>query len=208
MIYNIKLEKMLIGDYLNILGTKNPVPGGGSVAGITASQGIALVLMVLDLTIGKEKYKEYEEEHIKLKDQARELFENLKKSADNDVDAFSKVAEAYKLPKDDPSKQEKIGEYSLGATKVPYELIKMCYDGCKITKQLVGKSNKTAVSDLAVAAFCFESAAKSAWLNVKINLKYILNEEDKEFYGKESKKILKKIIKMAEDISDRVEDSM
>lgn len=206
--YNIKLERMLIGDYLNILGTKNPVPGGGSVAGITAAQGIALVLMVLDLTIGKEKYKEYREEHIKLNKQAVELFEKLKKAADNDVEAFSKVAEAYKLPKDDPKKKEKIGEYSLGATKVPFELIKMCYEGCEIAEKLVGKSNKTAISDLAVAAFCFEAAAKSAWLNVKINLNYILNNEDKELYERESRIILEKIIKSAEEISNQVEKLM
>lgn len=204
----MELEKMLIGDYLNVLGTKNPVPGGGSVAGVTASQGIALVLMVLDLTIGKEKYKDLESEHIRLNNESRKLFEKLRKSGDDDVKAFSKVAEAYKLPKDDPNKKNKIGEYSLEATKVPFRLIKMCYEGCEITEQLVGKSNKSAASDLAVAAFCFESAAKSAWLNVKINLNYLLNAEDREFYELESKRILSKIIEKANEISEKVENAM
>lgn len=208
MIYNIKLEKMVIGDYLNILGSKNPVPGGGSVSGITATQGVALVLMVLDLTLKKEKYKEYEEKNQKLNDQAKELFERIRKAADADVEAFSKVADAYKLPKDDPNKKNKIGEYSLGATQVPFDLMKMCLEGCKITEQLVGKSNKTAASDLAVAAFCFESAAKSAWLNVKINLNYILNDDDKEMFEEEGKKTLKKIIKSAKKISEDVEENL
>ena len=208
MTYNIKLEKMVIGDYLHILGSKNPVPGGGSVAGITASQGVALILMVLDLTLKKEKYKEYEERNLVLNEKASELFSRVRMAADDDVEAFSKVAEAYKLPKEDPNKKDKIGEYSLGATKVPFELMKMCLEGCEITEQLVGKSNKTAISDLAVAAFCFESAAKSAWLNVKINLKYLLDENDKETFHDEGKKILKKIVKSAKKISEEVEELM
>lgn len=208
MIYNIKLEKMVIGDYLNILGSKNPVPGGGSVSGITASQGVALVLMVLDLTLKKEKYKEYEEKNIELNEQAKELFERVKKAADADVEAFSKVADAYKMPKDDPNKKIKIGEYSLGATQVPFDLMEMCLEGCKITEQLVGKSNITAISDLAVAAFCFESAAKSAWLNVKINLNALLNKEEKERFEEEGKKILKKVIKLAKKISEEVEEKL
>ena len=205
---NIVIDKMVIGDYLDILATKNPVPGGGSVAGVNSAQGVALILMVLDLTEGKEKYKEYEKENAKVKEDALELFKILKGAADEDVSAFSKVALAYKIPKEDPNKKMEIGKASLGATKAPFKLMEKSLEGCKLIENLIGKTNKTAVSDLAVAAFCFDSAVKSAWLNVKINLPYLLDEEDKKYFKSKGEMILKEIDLLVKDINEKVLNSI
>ena len=201
---HVMIEEMVIKDYLNLLSTKNPVPGGGSVAGVNAAQGMGLVLMVLDLTEGKEKYKEFAKENLKIKEEALDLFEQLKKAADEDVQAFSKVADAYKISKDDPNKPIEIGKASLGATKAPFQLMAKSLEGCKLTEKLIGKTNKTAISDLAVAAFCFESAAKSAWLNVKINLSFLLDEKDKEYFNNNGQKILDEIAELSSDINERI----
>ena len=198
------IEEMVIKDYLNLLATKNPVPGGGSVAGVNAAQGIGLVLMVLNLTEGKEKYKEFEDGNLKVKEEALELFEYLKKAADDDVLAFSKVAEAYKIPKNDPNKPMEIGKASLGATKAPFQLMVQSLEGCKLIEKLIGKTNKTAISDLAVAAFCFESAAKSAWLNVKINLSFLLDENDQKYFETNGQKILDEIAELSSDVNERI----
>ena len=49
-------------DFLNVLASKEPVPGGGGACGYVAAVGMALGNMVLSLTTGKKKYAEYQEE--------------------------------------------------------------------------------------------------------------------------------------------------
>lgn len=198
------LKEMKIIDYLDILKTDAPAPGGGGVAGLTAAQGIALTLMVLELTLGRDKYKEYEENNLKVYEKSKDIYRQLCDAADRDKEAFIQLSEAYKLPRN--TEEEKIerkkiiGEKSIGATQSPYEVIELCYEAAVETEKLLGKSNQMASSDLGVAAANFVAASKSAWLNVKINLPYITDEERKEFYEKESKELLIKI----EEISDRI----
>ena len=202
---NKKIEEMTIENYFDILSTNNPVPGGGSVSGVTGTQGIGLVLLVLNLTLGKEKYAEYKEENEETYRQAVSLFTRLRKSADKDVEAYSKLSLAYKISKVDPNRKNIIGEYTYDATKAPFELMEMCYEGCKLAEKLIGKSNKTAVSDLAVAARCFECASKSAWYNVKINLPNLLNEDDKKYFDEKGREYIEEIEKLAIEICNQVE---
>ncbi len=44
--------------FMDKLASKSPEPGGGSVAALTGALGAALVSMVCNLTLGKEKYKD------------------------------------------------------------------------------------------------------------------------------------------------------
>ena len=47
-------------DYLDALKSSAPAPGGGSASALAGAQGVALVMMVANLTVGREKYKEQE----------------------------------------------------------------------------------------------------------------------------------------------------
>ena len=48
--------------YIEKLGSKAPTPGGGGVAALAGALGAALASMVCNLTIGKPKYAQYENE--------------------------------------------------------------------------------------------------------------------------------------------------
>ena len=208
----MNIENMQISDYLNKLSSNSATPGGGSVAGISAAQGVALNLMVINLTLGKEKYDEFLSTNEDVKKKCEMLFQELKKAADDDKQAFSKLAAAYKLPKDTQEesnkKQRALEEASIGATDAPFEVIKKSLEGIKLTKILIGKTNTMAISDLGVAAVMFKSAAKSAWLNVKINLPYIKNEDLVNKYRENSNKFLNEIDEIAVDIYKEVEEAL
>lgn len=201
----MKIETMKIREYLDMLGSDAPAPGGGSVSAVTAAQGAALNLMVLDLTKGKEKYKEYEEHNSEAERKCRKLFEELASDADKDKEAFTVLSEAYRIPKDDPERKNKIGEASLGATEVPFRLMEKCMEGVEITQSLTGKTNKMASSDLGVAALCFDCACRSAWLNVKINIPYLTDEEKKNEYIGKGAEILEKCRIIADKVYKEVE---
>lgn len=204
-----KIVDMSIKEYLDILKTDAPAPGGGGVSGLTAAQGISLTLMVIELTLGKKKYEEYMELIEKSRERALELYEELAVAADEDREVFLKLSEAYALPKETEEekkiKQQVLGERSLAATEAPYKVMELSLEGLEITEKLVGKSNKMAVSDLGVAAACFLAACKSAWLNVKINLPYLTDKDRAQAFEKGGRNILEKVTELSEKIYDAVE---
>lgn len=204
-----KIADMSIKEYLDILKTDAPAPGGGGVSGLTATQGISLTLMVIELTLGKKKYEEYMELIEKSRVRALELYEELAVAADEDREVFLKLSEAYALPKETEEekkiKQQVLGERSLAATEAPYKVMELSLEGLEITEKLVGKSNKMAVSDLGVAAACFLAACKSAWLNVKINLPYLTDKDRAQAFEKGGRNILEKVTALSEKIYDAVE---
>ncbi|EUJ33158.1 formiminotransferase-cyclodeaminase family protein [Listeria floridensis FSL S10-1187] len=57
----MKLVDMKITDFVNVLGSDAPAPGGGSASALAASVGSALTMMVAELTVGKKKYAEYDD---------------------------------------------------------------------------------------------------------------------------------------------------
>lgn len=204
-----KIADMSIKEYLDILKTDAPAPGGGGVSGLTAAQGISLTLMVIELTLGKKKYEEYMEFIEKSRERALGLYEELAVAADEDREVFLKLSEAYALPKETEEekkiKQQVLGERSLAATEAPYKVMELSLEGLEITEKLVGKSNKMAVSDLGVAAACFLAACKSAWLNVKINLPYLTDKDRAQAFEKGGRNILEKVTALSEKIYDAVE---
>ena len=171
---------MTVKDYLDLLKSDAPAPGGGSVSALSAAQGVGLVAMVADLTIGREKYAEYEEVCKAAKEEALKLYSELVAGIDKDTEAFNKVSAAYKLPKntdeEKAARSAAIREANVGATEVPFETVKLCLAGLKVTETMVGKSNPNAASDLGVAALNLMAGIRGAWLNVKINLPGIKDE--------------------------------
>ena len=184
----MKLVDMTVRDYLDLLKSDAPAPGGGSVSALSAAQGVGLVAMVADLTIGREKYAEYEQVCKEAKEEALKLYEALVAAIDEDTEAFNKVSAAYKMPKDtDEQKAARsaaIRKANVAATQVPYETIKLCLAGLKVTETMVGKSNPNAASDLGVAALNLMAGIRGAWLNVKINLPGIKDEAAKAQFEK------------------------
>lgn len=207
-----KIEDMSIREYLDVLKTDAPAPGGGGVCGLTAAQGISLTLMVTELTIGKKKYEEYRQLNENARKEGLELYKKLACAADDDKEAFLKLSEAYSLPKETEdekrNRQRILGERSLAATEAPYNVMELCVRGLEITENIVGKSNKMASSDLGVAAACFMAASKSAWLNVKINLPYIADKEKAAHFEEKGREMLIRTAEISNRIYDAVEKGL
>jgi formiminotetrahydrofolate cyclodeaminase len=86
--------------YLDDLASNKPAPGGGSAAALAGALGASLLSMVANFTLGKEKYKDVEDEVkdiLKSLDKYRKELENL---IDEDVLAYQKLSSAYKLSKE------------------------------------------------------------------------------------------------------------
>ncbi len=199
----MKLVELTVKDYLDLLKSDAPAPGGGSVSALSAAQGIGLVAMVSDLTIGRERYADFEEGCKKAKAEAIELYAKLVEAIDKDTEAFNLVSAAFKMPKDTDenkaARSKAIADATLAATEVPFETLTLCMNSLKVTETIVGKSNPNAASDLGVAALNLLAGIKGAWLNVMINLPGVKDEAAKAKFAEGAK-----MVEEAEAIADAI----
>jgi len=208
----MKLIDMTVKDYLDLLKSDAPAPGGGSVSALTGAQGLALMLMVADLTLTKEKYQADHELCQKTKEEGQPLYQWLSEAMDKDTDAYNMVFAAYKLPKetddDKAARSKAIGEANLLATQVPFEVMSQSFEGLKLVSKLVNHSNTNAASDLGVAASCLETAVKGAWLNVSINLPGVKDPDLAKHFEETGRSIYNESINLANRIVESIRQSL
>ena len=206
----MKLVEMKLSEYLDVLKSGAPAPGGGSVSALAGAQGVALIMMVTELTIGKPKYADFEGLCLATKEKAGKLYEALCEAVDEDTRAYSLVSAAYKLPKDTDeakaARSKAIAEATLTATEVPFHTMELCYEGLLVAKELVGRSNPNAASDIGVGAQNLLAGVKGAWLNVKINLPGVKDELKKTEFSFKGEKLIAESEVITAEIEKAVEE--
>ncbi len=169
-------------DFYNEVAAKTPTPGGGSVAAAAGAMGAALNSMVCRLTVDKKKYKEVSTELSAILEQSEILRTELKEMIIKDGEAFDKVMQARKLPKDTEAeiahRDRAIFEATKGAAATPLETARKAYKVMELCKTVAEKGNINSVSDAGVAALMVKAAIEGAIYNVKIN---IVGFEDEAF---------------------------
>lgn len=197
-----------IKDFLKETASSSPVPGGGSVAALSAGLAAALTAMVANLTIGKKGYEGLEEEMEKIAKEAEEYKDRFIEYIDKDSESFNQVMAAFKLPKETEEekeiRKEMIQRSFKVAALVPLEVAREGLKIMDIIETVVVKGNKNAVTDGAVAAMMARTATLSALYNVKINLGSIKDTEFVDKIGKEVQEIEEKIVKVEKDILEKV----
>lgn len=115
----MKLVDMQLKEFVNVLGSDAPAPGGGSASALAAAQGIALTKMVAELTIGKKKYADFETEMKNLQQKAADLQAELLVSIDEDTAAFNQVSAVFEMPKSSEEEKKSAAEHSKKLCKEP-----------------------------------------------------------------------------------------
>lgn len=183
-------------NFLEKIAEKTPTPGGGSVSALTGAVASALLEMVCNLTIGKEKYADVEEEMKREAEKCRNYREKFIELIDEDARAFDEVISAFKLPKENEGRREAIQNAYKKACAVPLETAEHCIKLMESGIKIAEKGNKNSISDAGVASWMAKSAFHSAILNVKINLSGIKDSE----YVEEIKNRVKKMEENAEKL--------
>lgn len=208
----MKLVEMQINDFIAVLGSDTPAPGGGSASALAAAQGIALTKMVTELTIGKKKYAEFEDEIELLQKKAKSLQEGLLRAIDEDTEAFNQVSAVFGLPKttkeEKKARREAMQSALKGAAVTPFSMMEKIVDALKVTQAAVGKSNTNAASDLGVAALNLKAALQGAWLNVLINLASIKDEMFVRQYRKAGESLVEEGSKIADATYQQILESL
>lgn len=168
-------------DFVAVLATKAPVPGGGGASALCGAIGTALGNMVGSLTVGKKKYAAVENEIKEYQAKCSALQKDLLALVEKDAEVFEPLAAAYGLPKDTEEQRahkEQVMESALAAAcEVPLQIMEKCGEAIELLEQFAEKGSRIAVSDAGVGAALCRGALRGAALNVFINTKSMKNRE-------------------------------
>jgi formiminotetrahydrofolate cyclodeaminase len=190
--------------YLDDAASGKPAPGGGSVSACVGALGAALVSMVCNLTIGKEKFAAVEEQVRELVVKANDVRTRLEKLLQDDTVAYNGVIAAYRMPKEtDEEKAARHGAIQDGlivAANVPLDICRAAVEVGRLSKVAAEIGNPGAVSDAGIGAILAEAAAQGGALNVAINLGSI----DDEAYVKAARAEMDVMLKETADLRAEV----
>lgn len=175
----MNVEKTL-KEYLDDLSSNSPTPGGGNVAALCGVLSASLGTMVCNLTVGKKKYSDVEQEIISVRTNLEIFRQKFIDLARKDNEAFDKVMDAFKLPKENDEQKsiraQKIDQATFAAAEVPDEVIKTCKELLPLINTVAEKGNQNSLSDAGVAALLLSASAQGAYLNVMINCLALKNQ--------------------------------
>ena len=198
-----QIKDTAIEPFLDALASNAATPGGGSAAAILGAMGAALVSMVCNLTIGKKKYADVEDEMTNVLNEAERLRRALTDMIQDDVQAFDAVMGAYGMAKETDAEKavrsEAIQVALIQATVVPLACCRVAREVIDLAGVAAEKGNLNVISDAGVGVLAAYAALRSAALNVYINAKMIA---DKGF-AEASLKELEELLAGAEDATEK-----
>ncbi|MCR5667316.1 MAG: cyclodeaminase/cyclohydrolase family protein [Eubacterium sp.] len=153
------------------VASAKPAPGGGGVSAFVGALAISLGNMVGELTVGKKKYQDVEEQIQEMMQKAKSLQKELLELIDADEECFLPLAKAYGLPKDHPSRQIIMEEALQTACTAPMDIMRACAKSIDLIEGFAKKGSKMAISDAGCAAVLAKAALQAAVMNVYINAK-------------------------------------
>ncbi len=160
--------------YLNDLASASPAPGGGAAAAVTVAQGLALLSMVCNLTIGKKAFGAVEDQAKDILEQVSVMRAEALSEAETDMIAFTVVMKAYQMPAEtDEQKSTKkaaLANATRNAAEPPFRLMTLAAQALPLADQLEKIGNPNVLSDVFVGRHLLIAGYKSSKENVEINL--------------------------------------
>ena len=189
-----------VTEFTEVLASKAAVPGGGGASALAGALGIALGNMVGELTVGKKKYADVEEDVKALMAKAQDLRVRLLDCVNKDAEAFEPLSKAYGIPKDDPTRDEVMEKCLRDAAAAPLEILDLCCEAIDLQREFADKGSVLAISDAATGVVFCRSAMYGAAVNVKVNTKSM---KDREYAEKINAHVDEQIAKYS-PVADKV----
>lgn len=195
-------------EFTELLGSAEPVPGGGGAAALAGALGAALCMMVSSLTTGKKAYANVEMEIQRLLSESTALRAKLLKCVEADAEGFLPLAEAYRMKKDDPHRAEAMQKASETACKAPIEIMMLCLQSLMAANRLADVGSKMALSDTACAAALLGGALRAAAMNVYANTRTMTDTKAARRLNRQCDALLKQGAALSNAVYDRVRRQM
>ena len=180
-----------VTEFLDVLSSNEPVPGGGGASATVGAMGVALGMMVGNLTLGKRKYADVEPDIKELIEKSQSLMDELKHLTDEDARVFEPLSRAYGLPRgteEEKAAREAVMEHALlEASLVPLQIVEKAYESLTLLEELGEKGTRIALSDVFARA-----ALEGASLNIFINTKLMKDRTQAEDLNARTEELIDK----------------
>lgn len=193
-------------EFVSLLASSAPAPGGGGAAALVGAIGTALGNMVGALTVGKKKYADVEEKIKCLMSRCNELQTQLLDQVAADAEGFVPLARAYGIPKDDPNRAETLERATVTACQAPMRIMELCCDSLNVIAVMAEKGSRLSVSDAGCAAALVKAALQAASLNVFINTKTLRDRALAQEMNEKCLDMLERYGALADQIFNHVKD--
>lgn len=191
-------------EFVDVLASKAPVPGGGGASALVGAIGMALGNMVGSLTVGKKKYADVEADIIAMKEKATALQADFLRLVEADAEAFEPLSKAYGMPREtEEEKAEKARVMVIvlkDACAVPMEIMEKCCEAIDVIEEFAAKGSALAISDAGVGVVFCKAALLGASLNVFINTKSMADKEYAASLNEKADKMIADYSKKADEI--------
>lgn len=188
-----KLVDLTLKDFADETAAESMAPGGGSIAAYVGTLGVALGTMVANLSGHKRGWDDKWEFFSGWAVKGQQYKTTLLNLVDEDTNAFNKIIDGFRMPKETAEeiklRDEAIENATKYAAEVPFKVMKTAFESMEVMQEMMQSGLQSSLSDGAVGIMCAKAAVAGAYFNVKINVKDI---KDRPF--------AEKLIKDGEDI--------
>ncbi|HPP13069.1 MAG TPA: cyclodeaminase/cyclohydrolase family protein [bacterium] len=189
-------------EYLNQLAAKLPCPGGGSVVALTAALSAALTGMVVNYTLGKKGYQEYQKELEEIRTRLEAQRQRLQKIVEEDSNIYEKIQQASK------EKSPALEGYLKESATLHLSIAREALSLLKTNFLLLNRGNRYLLSDVGIAAVLAEAAFRAASINAAINFKYLKDTSFVQQGCRELEELSQEIFSLSRQIEEGVRRSL
>ncbi len=197
-------DKMTLSDFSSALASSAPTPGGGGASALVGALGAALASMVCNLTAGKKKYAEYEQDIQRILRNAEHLSTQLLQSIDEDSQCFEPLSAAYGIPKDDPARSEVMENALRLACTAPLHIMELSAQAIELHAELADKGSTLMLSDVGVGLQCCKSALLGASLNIIINVRLMQDVQYAQELRNKTERLIREYGALADEVYAKV----
>lgn len=175
-----KLTDLHTKEFLALLASDAPAPGGGGAAAIAGALAAALASMQANLTIGKKNFVEQQAEAELLLLQAENSRSKLLELAEDDAAVFSEFMRCYRLPKSNEEEKllrsQSICRAAKRAAEIPLEIARESLQVMRLALRMAQIGNPHVITDGAVSGLLARAALRGSIYNIMVNLRLTQDE--------------------------------
>jgi formiminotetrahydrofolate cyclodeaminase len=176
----VSFQHESLQQFLGELSAHTSTPGGGTVAALAAAMATSLGAMVASFSQG-EKYNQVRSMMMEIEQACQGSRDRFLLLADHDADAFKGLLAASRLPADPGGVRLEALQAALKiACQVPERLGEEILSLQQRFRLLREQGNRHLLSDVGAALSLFGAALEISSLNMRINLRQMNDEQDRQ----------------------------
>jgi len=207
-----QLIDLTLADFADETAGESMAPGGGSISAYVGTLGVALGTMVANLSAHKAGWDDRWEEFSQWAEKGQAYTSKLLALVDEDTNAFNRIIDGFRMPKDSDAEKaaraEAIESATIYATEVPLLVMETAYNSMEVMDAMAKIGLQNSLSDAGVGALCARTAVYGAYFNVRINAKDIKNRDTAEALLAKAKDIFDNTLALEKEIIAYIDEKI